>query len=330
MTQLTRNVIPARRVVVVDDSRTMQAIIDNAFSKRSDFRVVGFCSDGNMAVEMIRRLKPDIVTIDLAMPYIDGTSLLTMIADLKTVCKIVVSDTPVKNILLSSRLMELGAAICLGKSELVENPDKFFEKVNAVAAHVNKDAKRHLRTVSSNNRDVRAVQAAEVSPGISFPVPIDEQARLRLVRQKRLTNGERERQFDLVTQHVAKVTAFPVCLLTFMDRDIQWIKSSSGMDVSSTPRQEAFCNYTIAQGEAFVVTNAAADERFSHLSAVTDAPSIRCYAGHPVTTNDGVAVGALCVIDNRVRTVSKHVLDQLAGMAAIVADMVDQRPVLAA
>jgi chemotaxis response regulator CheB len=66
----------ARRVVVVDDSRTIQAILDNAFSARTDFRVVGFAADGNVAAEMIRRLMPDVVTIDLAMPYIDGEALL--------------------------------------------------------------------------------------------------------------------------------------------------------------------------------------------------------------------------------------------------------------
>lgn len=49
-----------------------------------------------------------------------------------------------------------------------------------------------------------------------------------------------------------------------------------------------------------------------------------------MTTSDGVTVGALCVIDNRVRTVSKHVLDQLAGMSEIVAEMINQRPSVAA
>ena len=64
------------RVVIVDDSRTIQAMLDNAFSKRAGFQVVGFCSDPTNAAEMIRRLRPDIVTIDLIMPYIDGAGLL--------------------------------------------------------------------------------------------------------------------------------------------------------------------------------------------------------------------------------------------------------------
>ena len=321
----------ARRVVIVDDSRTMQAMLDNAFSQRADFRVVGFSSDATMAVEMIRRLMPDIVTIDLNMPYIDGATLLKMIDDLNTVCKIIVSDAPAKNLALSARLIEAGAALCVGKSDLAANPDKFLAKISAVAADNSKVSSQYLSNPCGlNDRSITMGHASQATPEKSFPVPADERARIELVRQKRLTNSERERQFDLVTKHVVRVTGFPVSLLTFMDRDTQWIKSVSGLDVASTPREEAFCNYTIAQGGAFVVANAASDERFSRFPLVTDAPNIRCYAGHPVTTSDGVNVGALCVIDNRVRTVSKHVLDQLAGMSEIVAEIINQRPLMAA
>ncbi|MEG3126016.1 response regulator [Sphingomonas sp. GB1N7] len=319
-----------RRVVIVDDSRTIQAMLDNAFSKRSDFRVVGFSSDATMAVEMIRRLMPDIVTIDLTMPYIDGAALLAMIADLENVCKIIVSDIPVKNIVLSNKLRQAGAATCLGKSDLVENPDKFFAQVNAAAAAVSGAKRNSFATIDFKSQSGRQARALTAGSAPSFPIPADEQARLSLVRRKGLTNSTRERQFDLVTRHVARVTEFPVCLLTIMERDTQWIKSASGMDIDCTPRHEAFCNYTIAQGGTFIVANAARDDRFSGLPSVTDDPGIRCYAGHPVTTSDGVTVGALCVIDNRVRNVSKHVLDQLAGMAGIVAEMIDQRLPLAA
>jgi DNA-binding NarL/FixJ family response regulator len=320
-----------RRVVIVDDSRTIQAMLDNAFSKRTDFRVVGFSSDAVMAVEMIRRLMPDIVTIDLNMPYIDGATLLKMIADLTTVCKIVVSDAPLNNLALAASLIQSGAALCLGKSDLAADPDQFFSKINAAAMTTSKGKRHYLSTIDSvKDQGAAVARVPQATRERAFPVPADEKERIQIVRQKRLTNSDRERQFDLVTKHVARATGFPVSLLTFMDRDTQWIKSANGLDLDSTPREEAFCNYTIAQGGAFVVANAANDERFSHFPSVTNAPSIRCYAGHPVTTSDGVTVGSLCVIDNRVRTVSKNVLDQLAGMSEIVAEMINQRPPVAA
>ncbi|KQS03708.1 hypothetical protein ASG11_05175 [Sphingomonas sp. Leaf357] len=314
------------RVVIVDDSRTIQAMLDNAFSKRKDFKVIGFSGEATTAVELIRRLQPDIVTIDLNMPYIDGAALLRMIADMKTVCKIVVSDAPLKNLALAASLIQSGAALCLGKSDLAANPDRFFAQVNAAVEDVRRNRMLYLGANSDFGDRTVAAQVPPNSGGKDFPIPIDEKDRLQFVLRNSLANGERERQFDLVTRHVTRVTGFPVSLLTFMDRDTQWIKSASGLDPGSTPREEAFCNYTIAQGGAFVVANAASDRRFAHFSSVAGPPSIRCYAGYPVTTRDGINVGALCVIDNRVRKVSKQVLDQLAGMADIVAEMIDRRP----
>lgn len=249
---MTNNITAAaieRRVVIVDDSRTIQAILDNAFSERTDFRVVGFSSDATMAVEMIRRLMPDVVTIDLNMPYIDGATLLRMIIDLKTVCKIVVSDAPLKNLALSASLIEAGAALCLGKSELAADPDKFFAKINAAAAETSKGERHYLGTIRAfDQRSTAAAQPSQANREKSFPVPVDEQQRLQIVRQKRLTNSEHERQFDLVTKHVARATGFPVSLLTFMDRDTQWIKSASGLYLESTPRKKRSATIRLPKG----------------------------------------------------------------------------------
>lgn len=314
------------RVVIVDDSRTIQAMLDNAFSKRTDFRVVGFSSDAATAVDMVRSLMPDVVTIDLNMPYIDGATLLRMIADLETVCKIVVSDAPLKNLALAASLVQAGAALCVGKTHLAADPNDFFTKVRAAAKAIGKGRKHHR--CAAEGSSCRVIAAAPMSPASTekhFPMPADEQDRLQFLRRNDLANNERERRFDLVTRHLTRVTDFPVSLLTFIDRDTQWIKSSSGLEIGNTPRAEAFCNYTIAQGGAFVVANAASDRRFAHFSSVANSPSVRCYAGYPVVTSGGINVGALCVIDNRVRTVSRHVLDQLAGMADIVAEMIDER-----
>lgn len=312
-----------KRVVVVDDSKTIQAMLDTAFSNRPGFRVVGIAGDAESAVEMIRRLMPDIVTIDLCMPYLDGATLLEMLSDLKSVCKIVVSDRATANLLLTARLFEAGASMCLSKSDLARDPGEFFRRILAAA-----DALAKHKQASSNDARDRHPSASDQGPAVpalSFPLPMDEEARLRLIAQKALANPTRERQFDLITQHVAKLTAFPACLLTVIDRRTQWVKSAYGLEMESTPRHQAFCNYTIAQEGAFVIQNAASDVRFTHNSLVAAPAHIRSYAGHPVRTKEGVNVAALCVVDMRIRTVSKHVLDQLAGMPEIVAELVNQR-----
>lgn len=327
---MIRSSLLQRRVVIVDDSRTVQAILDNAFSKRSDFRVVGFAHDASSAVEMIRRLLPEIVTIDLCMPYIDGAALLEMIRDLPHICKIVVSEKSLSNLLLTAKLIEAGASACIPKKLIVDNPDSFFKSINdAVRKTAGKG--HYLSSIGQASAAPKAISAdlfAKASVG--FPVPYDENDRIAFIKRSGLANAKRERPFDLITKHIATATAFPACLLTVIDRDTQWIKSAYGMDVESTPRDQAFCNYTIAQGGAFVVSNAASDERFANNLLVKGLPNIRSYAGHPVVNQDGVAIAALCVIDMRVRTVSQHVIEQLAGMSAVIAAMIDQRVAVAA
>ena len=314
-----------RRVVIVDDSRTIQAMLDNAFGSRPEFQVVGFAADASTAVEVIRRLTPDIVTVDLTMPYLDGEALLVMLQGLDRVCKVVVSDRCVSNRLLNTRLVQAGASLCLAKSELIDNPAAFFKKIGVAAARINDGGPARPTTT-----DAPMFGIGPAAPPVRFPVPADERERLARGKCKNLFNALREPQFDVVTRNAARLTGFPISMLTFIDRDTQWIKSAHGMDMETTPRDQAFCNYTIAQGGPFVVANAVTDERFAANPLVTEAPGIRTYTGHPVVTGDGVTIGALCIVDTRVRLVSRHALDQLAGMAEIVAEFIDLRPAIAA
>ena len=87
-----------RRVVVVDDSRISQAILESTFNDNPSFVVVGVASDATDGFELARKLAPDLITIDLCMPYIDGTALLQMLTNYTSICKIVVSEQITKSI----------------------------------------------------------------------------------------------------------------------------------------------------------------------------------------------------------------------------------------
>lgn len=314
------------RVVVVDGSKTMQAMLDNAFSTRSDFEILAFSSDAYSAAAIVRKLMPDIVTIDLQTPDMDSIALLQMISDLTSVCKIIVADKPFSDLFQISRLIDAGAAVCLKKSDLISDPTGFFKRLNLVGNSFGRISKNSVSAESNILTAIDAINPSSVhETQFPFPVPEDESKRLDFIARKQLNNAIRERHFDLVTTYLAKVTSFSSCLLTFIDRDTQWIKSVHGMDVKSTPRSHAFCNYTIAHGGTFVVSDATKDKRFYRNPLVLGPPNIRTYAGHAVVNVDGITVGALCLIDNTVRTVSKQVLTQLTGMAEIVAEMIDQR-----
>ena len=230
------------------------------------------------------------------------------------------------NVRLTSKLEASGASLCVAKSDLVTDSAGFFRKINTAFNQFIQNKRHRTSPIIVPRPTARAVDSAAGEKPISaFPIPADERARLDFVHRKGLANGQRERRFDLVTKHVANVTAFPACLLTIIDRDTQWVKSSYGIDIETTPREVAFCNYTISQGGVFSVSNAMLDDRFRLNPLVTGSPQIKFYVGHAIFNARGVAIASLCIIDIKPRTFASHVFDQLSGMAEIVSEMIDQR-----
>ncbi|HWP44840.1 MAG TPA: GAF domain-containing protein, partial [Blastocatellia bacterium] len=109
-----------------------------------------------------------------------------------------------------------------------------------------------------------------------------------------------------------------------IDRHRQWFKSRVGIDVPETPRDLAFCSYTILQPSLLVIPDTMADERFMSHPLVAGDPRIRFYAGAPLVNNEGYALGTLCVLDQTPRDLNagqKSALLSLACLAIINLDM---------
>ena len=318
-------------MVVVDDSRTSQAILESTFNSNSSFVVVGVASDATVGIELARKLAPDLVTIDLCMPYIDGSELLQMLANYTSICKIVVSEQITKSISVASKLEALGASLCVTKSMVANDPRAFFKKVVKACESVEaaQGYGAPVLTLSSELGRRSGCRQNKSPVHYGYPIPVDESARLVALREKSLANAVRERQFDLVTRYTADATGFPTCALTFIDESTQWIKSSYGYDEESTSRDVAICNYTIAAGSLFLVQNAETDQRFCGLPSVTD-DGLRTYVGYPVVSEGGVRLGALCLADTKVRLVTPTTIKRLTAMAEIVGTMIDGRHKLAA
>ena len=143
----------------------------------------------------------------------------------------------------------------------------------------------------------------------------DEEARLERLRQYKVLDTAAEQAFDDITKMAADVCKTPISLLTLIDRDRQWFKSNIGLSVKETSRDIAFCAHAILQPELFVVPDALADDRFARNPLVTHDPNIRFYAGMPLVTPDGHALGTLCVIDRVPRALSEDQATRIKALA---------------
>lgn len=152
---------------------------------------------------------------------------------------------------------------------------------------------------------------------ITPPTPVDELLRLETLRNLKILDTNPEERFDRVTRLARRIFGTPIALVSLVDTDRQWFKSRQGLDAIETPRDISFCGHAILSDEIMVVNDAHEDERFSDNPLVTGDPSIRFYAGCPLSAPDGSKVGTLCVIDREPRELTAedlNLLDELGRM----------------
>lgn len=147
------------------------------------------------------------------------------------------------------------------------------------------------------------------------PVLVNEAERLEALRSCGILDSEPEPQFDDITKLASQLVGVPMALVSLVDKNRQWFKSRVGLAVSETPRDVSFCAHAVASGEALVVPDALADDRFFDNPLVTDAPCIRFYAGIPLTLDDGIHAGTLCVLDRVPRDITQGQFDALGMLA---------------
>ena len=158
------------------------------------------------------------------------------------------------------------------------------------------------------------------------PVSVTEDARLAELLSYGILDSEPEQAYDDITLLASQICETPVALVSLIDQERQWFKSKVGVTVSETARDIAFCAHAITRpDELFVVENAPQDPRFAENPLVVDDPSIRFYAGAPLTTSSGHAMGTLCVIDDVPRELEPGQLDSLRALARMVVAQLELR-----
>jgi GAF domain-containing protein len=147
------------------------------------------------------------------------------------------------------------------------------------------------------------------------PIPLNERARLELLRQYGILDTAAEPAFDEITARAAEICQTPISLLSFVDKDRTWFKSNTGLPFGEIPRETSFCAHAICQNDLYTVPDRLGDERFSRNPLVTQKPHLRFYAGIPMLSPEGLALGTLCVIDRKPRELTQEQTDKLKELA---------------
>jgi GAF domain-containing protein len=138
---------------------------------------------------------------------------------------------------------------------------------------------------------------------------------LELLRQYDILDTAPEVLYDEITSRAAQVCGTPISLLSFVDRDRVWFKSTSGLKLRQTPRETSFCAHAVCQDDLYVTSDAWSDERFADNPLVTGEARIRFYAGVPLRSPEGLALGTLCVLDQKPRELTPEQAAELKQLA---------------
>lgn len=153
-------------------------------------------------------------------------------------------------------------------------------------------------------------------------LPANESERLARLRELEVLDTLPEKVYDDITALAQAICGTQIALITLVDEHRQWFKSRLGIAAAETPREVAFCAHAILRPqEVMVVEDARNDMRFRGNPLVVPEGPVRFYAGAPIVTDDGLALGTVCVIDGESRRIEPLQVDALRRLSDLVATL---------
>ncbi len=147
-------------------------------------------------------------------------------------------------------------------------------------------------------------------------IPANEVERLEALYRYQILNTLPTKTYDDIVSLAASICNVPISLISLVDKDRCWFKAKVGLEQSEAPRRIAYAAHAINEpNKAMVVEDALDDERFADCPLVLQDSSMRFYAGIPLVTPDGFAIGALCVVDKVPRQLTAQQIEMLRVLA---------------
>lgn len=154
----------------------------------------------------------------------------------------------------------------------------------------------------------------------------DEASRQQVLDGYRIVDSLPEDTYQDIVQVAASLCNTPIALMSLVDRDRQWFKAQLGLGLQQTDRSQAVCDHAIRDpGHLMEVSDLTQDPRFRDISVVTGDTGARFYAGMPLVTTEGVALGTVCVLDTEPRSLNELQRTGLQALARVAMNLLDGR-----
>ncbi len=149
-------------------------------------------------------------------------------------------------------------------------------------------------------------------------LPVSDAERVAALHCLGILDTPREEHFEAVCRTAQRMFGVATAVVSLIDADRQWLKTSSSLIPQEVPREQTICNHTIRGDGVFVVPDTTKDARFADGDLVVSGPRIRFYAGAPLILRPGIRLGAMCLIDTKPREFSESEVAALRDLAEIV------------
>lgn len=153
-----------------------------------------------------------------------------------------------------------------------------------------------------------------------------EESRINELRKYDILDTLNETEYDDITRLASIICEVPIAIISFVDVERQWFKAKKGLDVSETAREHSFCTHALPEPyKMMIVEDSRLDDRFKNNPYVTGAPDVVFYAGMPLVTNNGYALGSVCIIDTKPRKLTDMQVDALKALSRQVMTLLEAR-----